>query len=295
MLEPEKRSENYIPIATAGGFEREPQKAPEGLDFLAEERVNPEDVIGGTPTMQDLESDIAVSEPPKVALTSIAGLEQLFDRPGSKRTPAIRKPVALMYLRVSTSRQTHTGADVDEDGNSIATQREHTIKKARQLEATVLREFVEPGASARSIDKRPIFKEMLRFIDEHPEVTHIIAYQRSRMFRSVADSAIVETALAEKGIEIISAKEDYGKGADGMVMKTITDAFNQWQSQENGEDISLKMAHKVERGGTVGKAPLGYLNVRKDFDGRLINSIDVDPTRAPLIRWPSRKTPQGNT
>ncbi len=280
----EERGEKYIPNATGDDPKREAQNAPEGLDFLAEARVNPEDLIGGTPTMQDLESGVALTQPPKVPLTSITGLEHLFARPGGKRT-ASRKSVALMYLRVSTSRQTHTGADVDEDGNSIATQREHTIKKARQLGATVLREFVEPGASARSIDKRPIFKEMLRFIDEHPEVTHIVAYQRSRMFRSVADSAIVESALAEKGIEIVSAKEDYGKGADGMVMKTITDAFNQWQSQKNGEDISLKMAHKVEQGGSVGRAKLGYLNIRKDYDGRLVNTIALDPVRAPLMRW----------
>ena len=281
---PEKRGENYIPPYIGGGPEKGPWNDPEGLDFLAEERVNPKDLTGGSPTMQDLESDIAVTEPPKVALTSISGLEHLFDSP-RKRTQAKRPLVALIYLRVSTSRQTHTGADVDEDGNSIATQREHTIKKARQMQATILREFVEPGASARSIDKRPVFKEMLRFIDEHPEVTHIVAYQRSRMFRSVADSAIVESALAEKGIEMVSAKEDYGKGADGMVMKTITDAFNQWQSQKNGEDISLKMAHKVEQGGSVGRAKLGYLNVRKDYDGRLVNTIALDPVRAPLMRW----------
>ncbi|HEX4402834.1 MAG TPA: recombinase family protein [Galbitalea sp.] len=198
---------------------------------------------------------------------------------------AARRATAVLYLRVSTSRQTHTGSDVDEDGNSIATQREHTLKKAKQLRASIAREFVEPGASARSIDKRPVFKEMLRFIDDHPEVTHVIAYQRSRMFRSVADSAIVESALAEKGIEIVSAKEDYGKGPDGLIMKTITDAFNQWQSQKNGEDISLKMAHKVEQGGSVGMAKLGYLNVRKEYGGHLVNTIDVDPIRGPLVKW----------
>ena len=280
-----ERSENYIPGGTGGSGPEVPAVPAKGLDFLAEERVNPEGLIGGTPTMQDHESDIAVTEPPPPVLTSTTGLEHLFDSPRSKRAQVVKKPMAVIYLRVSTSRQTHTGADVDEDGNSIATQREHTMKKGQQLQATILREFVEPGASARSIAKRPIFKEMLRFIDEHPEVTHVIAYQRSRMFRSVADSAIVESALAEQGIEIVSAKEDYGNGADGMVMKTITDAFNQWQSQKNGEDISLKMAHKVERGGTVSKAPLGYLNVRKEYDGHLINSIDLDPVRAPLVRW----------
>lgn len=53
----------------------------------------------------------------------------------------------------------------------------------------------------------------------------------------------------------------------------------------NGEDVKVKMAHKVEQGGSVGRAKLGYLNVRKDFGGRLVNTIDVDPERGPLVAW----------
>lgn len=43
------------------------------------------------------------------------------------------------------------------------------------------------------------------------------------------------------------------------------------------------MAQSVERGGTIGRAKLGNLNARKDFGGRLVNTIDVDANRAPLI------------
>lgn len=68
-------------------------------------------------------------------------------------------------------------------------------------------------------------------------------------------------------------------------MEAITDIMNEVQVRQNGEDISNKMRHKAQNGGTTGRARLGYLNVRKDFDGRLVNTIDVDPTRAPLIQW----------
>lgn len=44
----------------------------------------------------------------------------------------------------------------------------------------------------------------------------------------------------------------------------------------SGEDIKVKLEHKVASGGSVGRAKLGYVNVRKDFDGRLVNTIDVD-------------------
>ena len=68
---------------------------------------------------------------------------------------SIEPKIAVSYLRVSTARQMDTGADVDAEGNSIATQREANNAKAAKLGAIVQKEFVEPGASAQSIDKRP--------------------------------------------------------------------------------------------------------------------------------------------
>lgn len=212
-------------------------------------------------------------------LTSITGLEHLLreDAPDERAT---RTGAAVVYLRVSTTRQMNTAADLDEDGNSIATQREWTLKKAKELRVPVLREFVEPGQSAQTIDKRPEFKKLLRFIDSNPDVRYVVIYMRSRVFRNHLDAAIVKRSLREKGVELISAKENFGDGYMGDAMEAITDVVNELQVRMSGEDIKIKMAHKVERGGTVSRAKLGYLNARKDFDGRLVNTIDVDPVRA---------------
>ncbi|HEY0318838.1 MAG TPA: hypothetical protein VGC49_11170 [Solirubrobacterales bacterium] len=38
-------------------------------------------------------------------------------------------------------------------------------------------------------------------------------------------------------------------------------------------------------GGTPTKAPLGYLNVRKLIEGHEIRTVEVDPERAPHVRW----------
>lgn len=80
----------------------------------------------------------------------------------------IREGNCLLYLRVSSARQLDTARDIDADGNSIATQREQTLHKAQTMGATVIREFVEPGNSAQTIAKRPVFRELLRYVDEHP-------------------------------------------------------------------------------------------------------------------------------
>ena len=220
-------------------------------------------------------------------LTSTDGLEHLY---ATQETTlhvdaALGIAQAVVYLRVSTPRQLHTAADIDEDGNSIATQRVETGRKARELGASVAHEFVEPGQSAQTIQKRPEFKQLLRYLDEHPEVKYVLIYMRSRVFRNFTDAAITKRQLLEKGVRLISAKEEFGEGYMADAMEAITDVMNEVQVRMNGEDVRVKMAHKVEQGGSVGRAKLGYKNARKDYGGRLVNTIDVDPDRAPLVTW----------
>ena len=191
----------------------------------------------------------------------------------------------VSYLRVSSKRQLNTGADVDKDGNSIATQREYTQSKARSTKVLIQREFVEPGKSAQSIDKRPVFKELLTYLKTHPEIKYVFIYQRSRAFRDYVDAGVTERQLNQMGVTLVSAKEDFGEDQImARTMKAMTDIMNDAQVKKQGQDIAVKMAHKVKNGGTVGLANIGYLNRQIVLDdGRRVNSIVVDPIMAPLV------------
>ena len=70
-----------------------------------------------------------------------------------------------------------------------------------------------------------------------------------------------------------------------MLLKVLTDGLTHVQVRQRGRDIANKMLHKAQQGGTTGMAKLGYLNARKPIDGHLVNTIDIDPDRAPLIKW----------
>src|SRR5579859_6843774 len=191
---------------------------------------------------------------------------------------------SVLYLRVSTPRQMHTAIDIDPDGNSIATQREACQSKSQTLGAAVQAEFIEPGNSAQSIEKRPVFKELLKYLEEHRgEIDYVIVYMRSRAFRNSIDAAITKRALALLGVRIISCKEDFGVGPVADAMETVSDAFNELQVRQNGEDIKQKLRHKALNGGTISRAKLGYLNIRVEHEGRLFNSIGLDERRAPLV------------
>jgi site-specific DNA recombinase len=200
--------------------------------------------------------------------------------------PVVSAPAkcAVLYLRVSTPRQMHTAVDVDPEGNSIATQREACLAKAQNLDASVLAEFVEPGNSAQSIEKRPVFKQLLAYLEDHRDVDYVIVYMRSRAFRNSVDAAITKRALSMFGIRIVSCREDFGTGPVADAMETVADAFNELQVRQNGEDIRQKLRHKAMNGGTISRAKLGYLNIRAEHEGRLFNSIGLDEERAPLVR-----------
>ena len=69
--------------------------------------------------------------------------------------------LAVSYLRVSTREQAERGGT--EEGFSIPAQREANVRKANEMGARIVREFVDAGESARSADRDGL-KEMLAFL-----------------------------------------------------------------------------------------------------------------------------------
>ncbi len=203
-------------------------------------------------------------------------------RKTTSRNSQLKK--AVLLLRVSTKRQLDTAIDIDPDGLSIFTQRELGNAKADSLKAEVIKEFVEPGYSAKTIDKRPVIRELLEYLTKHPEVGYVIVYMRSRAFRNRFDAAIIETQLNKMGVRLISAKEDFGEGPHAVAMEGMLDVMNHLMNTLQGLDIQEKMRTKAINGGTLGVARIGYLNVRVEYEGKLINTVAQDEHRAPLVR-----------
>src|SRR5450759_4797656 len=76
-------------------------------------------------------------------------------------TPALSKK-AVCYLRVSTSRQATKNGEAE--GYSIPAQRSACVRKAQDLDAEVVAEFVDAGASARSADRAGL-QELLAYLE----------------------------------------------------------------------------------------------------------------------------------
>ena len=156
-------------------------------------------------------------------------------------------------------------------------------RKADQLGLTVIDEHVEPGRSGTEMEKRIAFQQMLQRIRTEKDVDYVIVHKLSRFARNRIDDALVMAELQKRGVALISVTEQIDDSPVGQLMHGLLAAFNEYRSREDGADIAYKMGQKAKSGGTLGRAPLGYLNTTEIFDGRKVNTVVVDPERAPFI------------
>ena len=127
--------------------------------------------------------------------------------PSLTEAAAATQPVAraVLYLRVSTPSQVKT--DFDPEGISIPAQREACQRKAAQMGVEVVGEYVEPGRSATTMEKRVAFQEMLTRIRRERDVNYVIVYKLSRMNRNRVDDALVLANLRRHHVTLVSATE----------------------------------------------------------------------------------------
>ena len=191
---------------------------------------------------------------------------------------------AVSYLRVSTRGQAERGGGHDE-GFSIPAQREANKKKAMSMGAIVGKEFVDRGASAKSAD-RPQLQAMLEYVKENADrVDYVIVHKVDRLARNRDDDSDIMRVLCECGVQLVSASESIDNTPSGMLLHGIMSSIAEFYSQNLAAEVKKGMGEKVKSGGTVGRAPLGYTNVRRvDEKGREDRTVEIDPERAPLVQ-----------
>jgi site-specific DNA recombinase len=188
---------------------------------------------------------------------------------------------AVAYLRVSTVEQARRNREPE--GYSIPAQRDDCQRKAQQIEAEIVREFVDRGASARSA-ARPELQAMLAFIKEQP-VRYVIVHKLDRLARNLADHVQIMLAIRQAGAELVSVVEQIDDTPQGQYMETIFAANAQLYSANLSFEAKKGLYKKARLGGTPTAAPIGYLNVRMTVEGTDVRTVEIDPKRAPYIRW----------
>lgn len=200
--------------------------------------------------------------------------------------------LAVSYLRVSTREQAERGGT--DEGFSIPAQREANQRKADELGARIVHEFIDAGESARSADRDGL-QEMLAFIAAS-RVTFCIVHKLDRLARNRADDVKIQEALLAAGVTLVSATESIDQTPSGMLVHGIMSSIAEFYSRNLATEVSKGLSQKIAQGGTPMRAPIGYLNVRTtDDNGREVRTVEVDAERAPLIRWAFERYAEGET
>lgn len=194
---------------------------------------------------------------------------------------------AVIYLRVLTARQA-SKSDAAE-GYSIPQQREYCYRKAQELGAEVVEEFVDRGASARSAD-RPELQRMLGWLKESRELEGaganlVIVHKIDSLARNRADDVEIIAAIKQGCAELVSVSEQIDDTPGGKLMHGIMASLAEYYSANLSTEAKKGMAQKAKNGGAHDLAPIGYINTLERIAGRDIRSVAIDEERAHHIVW----------
>ena len=199
---------------------------------------------------------------------------------------------AVSYIRVSTREQAQRGGS--EEGFSLPAQREANKRKAQSMGALVVKEFADRGESARSAN-RPELQKMLAYLKEDGGIDYVIVHKLDRLARNRADDVEINRAFEDAGVRLVSTSENIDQTPGGMLLHGIMSSIAEFYSRNLANEVIKGMGEKARNGGTLGKAPLGYLNVRgRDEHGREVRTVELDEERAPLVRLAFTEYATGN-
>jgi site-specific DNA recombinase len=187
---------------------------------------------------------------------------------------------AVTYLRVSSAAQ--ADKDYDSEGFSLPAQRAACERKAASLGAQVVESFVERGESGTSTSGRRALTAMLARLSEG-DIDYVIVHKVDRLARKRADDSAILQAIRDAGATLVSVSENIDETPSGMLLHGIMASIAEFYSMNLAAEVMKGTTEKAKRGGTPGRPPIGYLNVREVVDGYEIRTIGLDPERDWLV------------
>ena len=161
------------------------------------------------------------------------------------------KPLAAIYIRVSTEEQAKQGI-------SLKAQEEALQNYAKALGYEILKIYRDEGKSAKDIKGRPEMTQLLQDA-EVKKFQAIFIYKLDRFSRSLRDLIETIAKLKEWNIDFISMQDKIETtSASGKLMFHIISAFAEFERNVTGERTKFAMDKQARDGNSITRAPWGY-------------------------------------
>ena len=178
---------------------------------------------------------------------------------------AFNKPLAAIYVRVSTQ-------DQAQHGFSLNAQEESLGNYAKALGYDIFKIYRDEGKSAKDL-KRPEMQQMLQDA-EAKKFSAIFIYKLDRFSRSLKDLILTIDKLKDLGIDFVSLQDKIETtSASGKLMFHIISAFAEFERNIIGDRTKFGMERKAREGGFITKAPKGYSLINKEL---IINEQEAE-------------------
>lgn len=165
------------------------------------------------------------------------------------------KPLAAIYVRVSTQDQAQHGFSLDAQQDSL-------LNYAKAIGYDIFKIYRDEGKSAKDL-KRPEMQQMLADA-EAKKFSAIFIYKLDRFSRSIKDLILTIDQLKTWGIDFISLQDKIETAsASGKLMFHIISAFAEFERNIIGDRTKFGMERKAKEGGFISKAPKGYRLIDK--------------------------------
>jgi len=177
------------------------------------------------------------------------------------------KRIAVGYIRVSTKIQAEQGISLEAQEIAIES---YCAKHGYLLEKV----FRDEGKTGRNLDRKGL-RDARAYCRKHKDtISYLVFFDLSRLCRNTEDQLALLTEFDKTyGIKAESVNEKIEDTAAGKLLTTILGAFNQFQSDSNGENTKAKMLGLRMKGYPTARPCLGY-KVTRNHDKRAIHIAD---------------------
>lgn len=128
---------------------------------------------------------------------------------------------------------------------------QNQIDKLKEAGAEVI--FADEGVSGKKLAReRPEFKELLNYLDQHPEVKKIIVFELSRIGRNMQDTFNTVLNIEKRGVMIWSLKEVWTQRDDPEFRPLLISIFS-WVNQQELKRLSDRTKAGLDRARKEGK------------------------------------------
>lgn len=195
-------------------------------------------------------------------------------RPHAKEKLISGPAIALIYCRVSTTRQ-------KVEGHGLEAQELRCRQYAEQKHYPVEEVFRDDISGGADLMSRPAMVALLDHIDRRPHNRYIVIFDDlSRFARDVMIHLKLRQAFDARDTEIECPNFSFEKTPEGKMVETMVAAQNEYHRHSNKRQVVQKMKARLENGYWTFYQPIGYVWKEDPVHGKLLTPSE----KAPIVR-----------